>query len=240
VTTICCAPNPLYTLAIDEAGTTTDRHFVGAAFVTPEPDLWRDRIERAIDYPHSLHFRKLGRKPDGRYRATKTVLGLLRRSPDWYGHYIHIDRRLVDQGRFGNEDQIEFNYWMGQLIKRRTMRPGRCYQVIVAERERIRGDRYMPDLLQRQLDSRSYFDDAPHVDLTLDYARHDRVLQIADLFGSATRQLHERSGNPLKEEIAAEVAELVRPNGGIVRSHQRLYGWDWRPNPMARVESRGA
>lgn len=234
MTTICCAPQPLYTLAVDEAGTTADRHFVGAAFVTPEPDEWRDRIDRAIGYPYSLHFHKLARKPDGRYKATKIVLELLRRHPDWYAHFIHIDRRLVDQSRFGNEDNIEFNYWMGQLIKRRTTRLGRCYNAIIAERERRRGDRYMPQVLQDQLDKRSYFDDAPHVDLTIDLARHDRLLQVADFIGSATRQLYQPSGNPMKEEIANEVATLVKPTGGIVRTYQRIYPWHWRPNAASK------
>ena len=231
MTTICCAPNPLYTLAVDEAGTIADRHFIGAAFATPEPDQWRDAIEREIDYPFSLHFHKIGRNPmDRRYLATKKLLALLRRGPDWYAHFIHIDRSLVDRTYFGNEDYIEFNYWMGQLIKHRTKRTGRCYQVIVAERERTRDDRYMPELLQDQLDKRSYFDDAPHVDLTLDLARRDRLLQVADLIGSATRQLYLPSGNPLKEEIARDVADLVKPKGGLIRTYQRIYGWHWRPN----------
>jgi hypothetical protein len=232
--TICCAPNPLYTLAVDEAGSTAERHFVGAAFVTPEPDLWRERIDKASGYPYSLHFHKLARRPDGRYHATKAVLQLLRRYTDWYGHFIHVDRQLVVPAFFGNQENIEFNYWMGQLIKRRTARDGRCYQVIVAERERTRGDRYMPIILQDQLDKRRYFDDAPHVELDMEYARHDRLLQLADLIGSATRQLYQPSGNPIKEEIANEVAALVRPTGGLIRTSQRLYGWHWKPNAMRK------
>jgi hypothetical protein len=234
MTTICCAPNPLYTLSVDEAGTISDRHFIGAAFATNEPDLWRERLDQAIDYPHSMHFHKIGRKADGRYRATKTVLDLLRRHNDWYAHFIHIDRTLVDPSRFGFEDQIEFNYWMGQLIKHRTKRPGRCYRVVVAQRERTRGDRYLPELLQQQLDSRSYFDDAPHVDLAIDVPRHDRLLQVADLIGSGTRQLFLPSGNPLKEEIAAEVEDLIRPSGGVIRTYQRIYPWHWRPNAVSK------
>lgn len=219
-------------MALDEAGSTADRHFVGAAFATMEPDAWRERIEKAIRYPYSLHFQKLPSRPDERYRATKMVLALLRRYPDWYAHFLHVDRSRVNRAMFSRRRDIEFNYWMGLLIKRRTSRTGRCYRVIVAERERTRGDRYLPEMLQGQLDERAAFEGGAHVQLDLDFARHDRLLQVADLIGSATRQLYEPSGNRIKEEIAADVAALVRPRGGLILPGQRLYAWHWRPSQV--------
>ncbi|HVM29142.1 MAG TPA: DUF3800 domain-containing protein [Candidatus Limnocylindrales bacterium] len=218
---------------VDEAGETTGPYFVVGMFATGSPLAWRRRLDAVLtDYPYSLHFHKLARKPDGRYRATHAVLDLLERTTDWYGHYLRIDRRLVTPAYFGNQDQIEFNKWVGMLIQKRTEKPHVCYEVIIADRQRNHADGYLTSRLQVQLDRRRR-SDGSHVVVGADLARHDRLLQLADLLGSAVRQSSVPSSNPCKLAIAERVSGLIRPMTGHAARHQRLYGWEWRPSVRA-------
>lgn len=233
--TICCPPNTRVYLSADEAGETTGKYFVAGMFCTPEPDAWRDRIDAALPlHPFSLHFQKIGRKPeDPRYRASSAVLDLLNRRTDWYAHYLLIPRHLVATEYFDDQDQIEFNYWMAMLIQKRTLRQGHCYDVTIADRQRNHADGYLYKRLPERLAIRQVLEGAPHTEIGYRPAREDRLLQVGDLIASSVHQLVVPSLNPNKLALAQRVATMVRPKSGSARLSQRIYAWEWRPNPRA-------
>lgn len=227
--TTCCEPKRLAFGFTDEAGDTTRPYFVASAFFTFEPDRWRALIDREISYSADLHFQRISRNPaDPRYLATERLVALLNRRTDWWAHYLLIDRSLVDTSYFSNKDQIEFNHWMGTLIRYRTRQSDRCYRVTIADRSRNDADGYLPGKLQERLDMRQIATGGPHVVLETRPARDDRLVQVADTIASAVHQIVLPSENPNKQAIATKINRMVRPMRGA-RANQRIYAWPWKP-----------
>ena len=219
---------------VDESGTTADSRFLVGMFCTVADARWRERIQTALDderYGNTLHFKEISSNPrNGRYRVSQRLVQSLSDNTDWWGHFSYIDRSLVDASYFSHSVDIEYNKWLADLIRWRTRRAGYRYEVLIAHRDRLRADDFIPERLQFELNRRSQFEGLPEVALKAALARTDRMLQMADLLVSGIRQRYIPSGNPLKREIGEKVDALVRwPEG---TGNRRIFPFEWRPRSM--------
>lgn len=94
----------------------------------------------------------------------------------------------------------------------------------------MRNDDFIPDRLQRQLTRRHEVSGLPEVTLSTALAGSDRLLQLADLVTSAVRQRYLPSGNPLKAELAGDIADLTKDLG--TGGNRRIRPFEWKPRTM--------
>lgn len=233
---------PIISMFVDESGTTSDSSFVVAMFCTVEEAAWRTRVQNALDaelYTNKLHFKEIsGTNPrHGRFLVSKRIVADMAGTMDWWAHYTYVDRNLVDTSYFGHSGDIEYNKWLADLIRWRTKRSGYRYKVVVAQRDRLRNDNFIPDGLQTELDVRRALDGSPEVLLSTAPGRSDRMLQVADLLVSAVRQRYVPSGNPLKEELAKDVDRLIKWEGQP--GNRRIRPFEWMPWSMVREKEKG-
>ena len=226
---------------VDDSGTTEGDTFIVGIFCTIADSDWRQRVQAALDaerYGNTLHFKQLSANPrQGRYRVSKRLLAQMRRRYDWWGHYMYVDRKLVDTSYFSGSAQIEYNKWVADLIRWRTRRPGYEYEVLISHRDRLRADDFLPERLQAELDVRAVVDGKPVVCLSTKLAREDRMLQLADLLTSGIHQRYRPSGNPIKEELSALVDGLVKKSGAY--GNRRIYPFEWKPGGLVEAKKEG-
>jgi hypothetical protein len=231
---------PAVHMYVDDAGSTRGDTFVVGIFATTDDEAWRGRFvaaQTAERYGHTLHFKKVPANPrDGRYRVSRILLARMRATYDWWGHYMYVDRSLVDPKYFSRSAQVEYNKWVADLIRWRTRRAGYEYHVTIAYRDRLRTDNFLPERLQDELDRRAATG-VPRVYLRTRLSRDDDLLQIADLIASAVHQRYEPSGNALKEELGATVEGLVKRKAAI--GNRRIYPFEWKPGGIVEEKKEG-
>ena len=209
---------PVARMFIDESGTTADSDFVVARFCTTDEAAWRQRFQQAQDterYWHTLHFKDISTNPkNGRYRVSRLIVNDLASHTDWWCHFTYVDRTLVDTAYFSGSPEIEYKKWLADLIRWRTKRADYEYHVTIAFRSILAHDDFIPTRLQAELDARHRDKDFPVVRLDTELAKNDRLLQVADLLASGTRQQYSPSHNAHKVDLALGRVPRIGVNSG--------------------------
>jgi len=211
---------------LDESGdTSSSPSFVVCMFFTKEPQFWTNVIKTARKknkYPYELKFHKISENiRNGRYRMCLDVFNsLIKHQNKFYCRSIVVGRKLINKVFFSKSDQIEYNYFIEQLVLYYTEKLTDDAKLFLDERCRERYDNFIPNKLQSILDIRTVLEGTKKVKLFIEDSKNSELLQLTDLVVGAIRQCFFPSKNRNKKELSEILSKLFNKN---------IYLWHWKP-----------
>lgn len=183
--------------------------FFFGMFFTRHEQMWRGIVKRKkkeVGLSRALHFHKISSKIDDRnFMQIKSIFeALAHYSASWYFRGIHMSR---DRLEVGNQVMSSGQLYdaIQRIVARRFLTgvTDKNILLVVEERNRPKGDTYIPLGLARYLD---YFQRKQgreqRIEVVARRNSEDDLLQVADCLTAAIRVMYEGTSNPNKNTLS--------------------------------------
>lgn len=211
-------------ICLDESGgLRAEVPLIIGAFVTTNERMIRGIIEYSRNlhkYPYELHFNKISSNPnDKRYKTSRTVLkALLSCERDWHVRLIYSN----DPAEISEWSNIGIDEFYNQLIEKIINRFGtfslrKNASLVLDENNKINGCDHVPEKLEIFLNDKVKKKTGTRFTVRTGDSSKNDLLQLADLFCGAIRQLYIPSDNQNKIEIAEAIIPIIYKKNSPIR-----------------------